>query len=100
MHNEKIIVIGSGAAGLMVAKELSSKFHVTIVEAEHYAGGRIITASMDNNIIEGGAEFIHGNLPVTMKLLRDADIKYTAVTGKMYRHSQNGLVQQNEIIGG
>ena len=32
---------------------------------------------------EAGAEFIHGNLPITLQLLKDAGIGYTEVKGKM-----------------
>ncbi|MEP6683333.1 MAG: NAD(P)/FAD-dependent oxidoreductase [Parafilimonas sp.] len=82
------IIIGGGAAGLMAAYELSKrKNHVIILEAKNRLGGRIFTIN-DNNFsqpIEAGAEFIHGDLPVTLSLLKEAGIAYHAIAGKMFQ---------------
>lgn len=76
-----IIIIGAGAAGLMAARELAKDHQVTILEAKDIIGGRIHTIKQH---IEAGAEFVHGKLPVTLNLLKEAGLSYTAVSGNMY----------------
>jgi len=96
---ETIIIIGAGAAGLMAAKELSAKGHtVTILEAKENAGGRICTA-IDSEFgmpVEPGAEFIHGKLKLTTQLLKEANISYTAINGKMLQIIDGKINKQNE----
>ena len=61
MQSEHIVVIGAGAAGLMVARELAAAGRrVTILEARDRCGGRIdpLPASEFGYAAEGGAEFI------------------------------------------
>ena len=81
-----VIIIGGGAAGLMAAYELSKhKLPVTVLEAKDRLGGRIhtINDSSFSQPIELGAEFIHGDLPLTLSLLHKAAINYHATNGKM-----------------
>jgi monoamine oxidase len=91
------IIIGGGAAGLMAAYELSKhKNHVIILEAKNRLGGRIFTTT-DNNFsepIEAGAEFIHGNLPLTISLLKEAGLNYHAIAGKMFQLEAGKFHQQ------
>ncbi len=71
-----IIIIGAGAAGLMAAKQLAcAGTKIRILEARERVGGRILSFkdSFDKSY-EGGAEFIHGNLETTLKLLEEAGI--------------------------
>ena len=92
------IVIGGGAAGLMAAYELSKqKNHVIILEAKNRLGGRIFTTNNNNfsEPIEAGAEFIHGDLPVTISLLKEAGITYQAIAGKMLQ-LENGKFHQQK----
>ena len=81
-----IIIIGAGCAGLMAMKELlADGYRVCLLEAAPSAGGRIATIKERGfeTPVESGAEFIHGRLPLTLKLLRKANIAYQAVEGKM-----------------
>ncbi len=86
--DKSLLVIGAGAAGLMAAYELSGAgLPVTIVEAADRPGGRILTLQ-DNGFsfpVEAGAEFVHGSLPITLGLLKLADIAHRPVKGKMVR---------------
>ncbi len=94
---ETIIVIGAGAAGLISAYELSKNNKVIVLEATSRLGGRIHTYKDDSFsfAIELGAEFIHGKLPLTLELLKKADIKYHAIKGKMF-HFENGKISRAE----
>jgi len=97
-----IIVIGGGAAGLVAAKRLAQAGNnVTIIEAATRLGGRVytITGSGFTTPVEAGAEFIHGDVPVTLGLLKEAGISYTRTRGKMYR-SSNGKWQEEEQVDG
>ena len=100
MKKQSLLIIGAGAAGLMAAKELSGKFDITIIEAQNRIGGRINSILWQGNMIESGAEFIHGKLPVTLKLLNRAGIKYSPVDGKMIRKENNHFIEQEDMVEG
>jgi monoamine oxidase len=85
---EKIIIAGGGVAGLFAARELSKyKYDVTLLEATDRLGGRIHTIrnSLFTQPVEKGVEFVHGNLPLTIQLLKEAGIEYNVVRGNMVR---------------
>ena len=103
MQTQSIIIIGAGAAGLMAARKLSAAGHaVTILEANDRIGGRIHTIQPSGFLhpIDAGAEFIHGKLPHTMQLMKEAGIKYQPVDGNMVR-VQNGIwtTQEEFTVG-
>ncbi|HEY8388081.1 MAG TPA: FAD-dependent oxidoreductase, partial [Parasegetibacter sp.] len=83
---EHIIILGGGAAGLNAARELATNCNVTILEAQGSLGGRINTIIPENlnHPIEAGAEFMHGQLPLTSKLIREAGVKSIPLEGKMF----------------
>ena len=81
---DHIIVIGAGAAGLMVARELGrAGKKVTVLEARDRGGGRIdpLPAVEFGYPAEGGAEFVHGEAPVTRALLREAGLSLIPIEG-------------------
>ena len=81
-----ILIVGAGAAGLMAARLLSAAGRkVLVVEAGNEAGGRVRTLKeADFPLpVEAGAEFVHGDLPLTLELLKIADIPFHPVGGKM-----------------
>ena len=86
--SEQIIIIGGGIAGLYAAKKLSAeKKHVILLEARDRLGGRIHTIISNNGAsieMEYGAEFVHGELPITLGLLKEYGISYYKTTGEMY----------------
>ena len=68
-----IIVIGAGASGLYAAHELTAqKMGVLVLEGRDRIGGRMYTNLPENFSapIERGAEFIHGEVPITLELLK------------------------------
>src|SRR6478736_4492194 len=82
-----IIIIGAGAAGLMAARTLSKKGKsVNVIEARDRIGGRIHTINGEgfSQPVETGAEFMHGELPITMKLMKEAGVSYRKGGGKMW----------------
>ena len=80
-----VIIIGAGATGLLAMRDLAKAgCHVCMLEATETAGGRISTIKGDfENYVEAGAEFIHGKLPLTFQLLKEAGLSYETVEGKM-----------------
>lgn len=81
-----VLIIGAGAAGLMAMRALTKEGHnICMLEATGVAGGRIhtITGEGFNEPAETGPEFIHGNLKLTLQLLKEAELSTIPVTGKM-----------------
>ncbi len=102
-NRSDIIIIGAGACGLMAAQELSKKGKkVTVLEAKLHAGGRIHTLHAGGFLqpVEAGAEFVHGNLPVTLQLLKQAGIGYTKVEGEMLRNTNGNWNETDEPVEG
>src|ERR1700716_3929556 len=86
-HPNHIVVIGAGAAGLMAARELGrAGKKVTILEARDRCGGRIhpLPAAEFGYPAEGGAEFVHGEAPVTHGLLREAALSLLPIQGTQW----------------
>jgi monoamine oxidase len=103
MEYADIIIIGAGAAGLMAAKDISfSGKSVIILEADNRIGGRIYTVYNKDfpEPVQLGAEFIHGNLPLTIALLKEAKIKFDSVKGTFYRFSKGKLQTENDAFAG
>src|SRR3981189_2022025 len=83
-HPDRIVIIGAGAAGLMAARELGRAGRkVTVLEARDRCGGRIhpLPAAEFGYPAEGGAEFVHGEAPVTRSLLREARLSLLPIEG-------------------
>lgn len=81
-----VIIIGGGAAGLIAAKLLSEAGKkILLLEAKHRLGGRIHSIENFSFPVEGGAEFIHGNLKTTFDLLKEAGLKKEKVKGNFCR---------------
>ena len=76
MSSYDVIIIGAGAAGLAAAAELGRAGQsVCVLEARDRIGGRIHTRHEPQAPVplELGAEFIHGQAPVTMRWLERAN---------------------------
>ncbi|MFL6810603.1 MAG: FAD-dependent oxidoreductase, partial [Bradyrhizobium canariense] len=85
--SEHIVIVGAGAAGLLAARELARAGKtVTILEARERCGGRIhpLPASEFGYPADGGAEFVHGEAPVTRALLREAGLSLQEIEGERW----------------
>ncbi len=97
-HSGHIVIIGAGAAGLMAARELGrAGKRVTILEARDRCGGRIypLPAAEFGYPAEGGAEFVHGEAPVTRTLLREAGLSLSPLHGRRWSVKDGALSQSD-----
>src|SRR5688572_11352652 len=96
-HEFDVIIIGAGAAGLIAALEVALTGRIVgVVEAKHRCGGRILTQSTKQGYtIEMGAEFVHGNLPITQQLLKRMAAKTIKIDGSIWQ-KKDGLFQEQE----
>lgn len=102
MNRQHVIIVGAGAAGLIAASRIAKKCDVTIIETNKVVGGRIRT--IDNpdagTFIEAGAEFVHGDTPITNKLLKEAQLEKVKLDGKMLRKEGGKWSEEEEMIEG
>jgi monoamine oxidase len=86
----------------MAAYELSvAGFSVVVLEAAGQAGGRIATRQENgfSVLVEAGAEFIHGSLPLTLGLLKEAGIGCQPVEGRMLRVRKGEWIREDLFSG-
>jgi monoamine oxidase len=100
MKESDILIIGGGAAGLMAAYTLTKAGKkVTVLEARERCGGRIHT--LHNELFfkkaELGAEFVHGDLPLTLSLLKEAGIQLQPSGGEMWQY-KNGKLSRGGLF--
>jgi monoamine oxidase len=101
MNKADVIIIGAGVAGLAAGRELAKAGKkVILLEARNRIGGRINTLNVPgfSTPLEAGAEFIHGQMPVTQLLLKEAGISYYPSEGNYYS-IRNGKFQQSDSLG-
>jgi len=87
-YSTDILIMGAGAAGLLAARELAAAGRrVCVVEAHDRVGGRVHTLAPPGftQPIEAGAEFMHGDVPLTKALLREAGMAWQATAGRTYQ---------------
>jgi monoamine oxidase len=103
MEETDILIIGAGASGLLVARELlRAGKSVRILEARDRIGGRIHTIYEPAfpHAVEMGAEFVHGKLPITLGLLKEYGLKHKPLEGRMF-YAKDGKIsaEQDQIPG-
>lgn len=83
-----VVVIGAGAAGLAAAAELRAvRRRFIVLEARDHVGGRVLTVR-DPRVpvpLELGAEFVHGDAPITGRLAQVAGCALVDVAGEHWR---------------
>lgn len=93
-----VIIIGGGAAGLSAARTLSqSEKSICIIEARNRLGGRIHTINGEGFSVpvEAGAEFMHGELPLTKSLMKATNVTFRAGGGKTWSVYDNQLSEED-----
>jgi len=77
-----VLVLGAGMAGLTAARALAEAGRrVTLLEAGSRLGGRILTVREGNEVIELGAEFVHGRPPELWSLIDEAGLETYEIGG-------------------
>ncbi|MDJ1485207.1 NAD(P)/FAD-dependent oxidoreductase [Cytophagaceae bacterium YF14B1] len=98
MSSYDVVIIGAGASGLLAARELArAGKKVKVLEARDRIGGRIHTIQKSGFSIpvETGAEFVHGDLPVSLGLLKEAGLEYLEMEGSAWR-VEEGKIRQSD----
>ena len=92
-----ILILGAGMAGLTAARTLAEAGRrVTLLEASSRVGGRIHTIREGNEIIELGAEFLHGKPPELWSLIEEANLETYELDGSMLTYEDGRLQSRNE----
>ena len=81
--NHDVIVLGAGIAGLTAARQMASAgLRVHVVEARNRVGGRILSRTVGKEVVELGAEFIHGKPSILWNLMNEAGLETYELGGK------------------
>jgi monoamine oxidase len=99
-HLVNFLIVGAGAAGLVLARELARAGKgVTIVEARDRCGGRIYPLPIQEfgYPAEGGAEFVHGAAPVSRTLMREARLSLLPRAGTRWS-TRTGALLSDEFL--
>src|SRR5271167_1111361 len=92
-----VLVIGAGMAGLTAARALAQAgVRVLVLEAQNRIGGRILTERIGEQVIELGAEFVHGRPPELLALIVEAGLTLTERDGAMVSFEDGQLVGNGE----
>jgi monoamine oxidase len=100
LERESVIIIGGGAAGLNAARTLlENNFKVVLLEAGEKLGGRVATLRGGgfSYPVECGVEFVHGRLPATLSILKEGNIAFHPVKGKMFSVKSGKLKHQQDF---
>jgi monoamine oxidase len=92
-----VLVIGAGMAGLTAARALAEAgVRVLVLEAQNRVGGRILTERIGDQVIELGAEFVHGRPPELLALIEEAGLTLTERDGAMLSFEDGRLTGSGE----
>jgi monoamine oxidase len=92
-----VLVIGAGMAGLTAARALAEAgVRVLVLEAQSRVGGRILTERVGDQVIELGAEFVHGRPPELLALIEEAGLTLVERQGAMLSFEDGLLTGSGE----
>ncbi|XP_031842850.1 uncharacterized protein LOC116431479 [Nomia melanderi] len=100
----KIVIVGAGAAGIAAAARLLANGlgNVTILEGKDRIGGRIHTVEFSDNVVELGAQWVHGeqgnvvfDLAFPQKLL-DSSRCFNDVNAHVFVNAKGEVLPQKE----
>jgi len=93
-----VLIIGAGMAGLAAAYSLArSGLRVLVLEAQHHIGGRVLTRRIGDEVIELGAEFVHGRPPELWSLIEEAGLVAREREGTRLSFHHGALSSDDEI---
>lgn len=100
MERTDVIIVGGGICGLYAARELLKQGkQVLILEGRSRLGGRIYSFKRSySQIIEAGAEFVHGKAPITRRLVKEAKANLVEMKGEIYHSSSGKVFRTPEFI--
>lgn len=98
-----IVVIGAGLSGLTTAYRLNTYgFNVDVYEARNRTGGRVLTASIDNQLIELGGQNIldGGDAHYILKLIKELQLETVSAHSVLDLHylEQDHLIPINTVL--
>ena len=99
-----VLVIGAGMAGLTAARKLVEMGRrVAVLEARDRVGGRILTVRVGDEVVELGAEFVHGRPPELIGLIEEARLELYERDGARVCWEDGSLKdcsgEQDEMVG-
>ena len=94
---KRTLVVGAGMAGLCAARELAEGGRqVLVLEARDRVGGRIRTHRDQGEVVELGAEFVHGQPAELWDVIREAELETYEIDGKDICHKNGKLKKCDE----
>jgi monoamine oxidase len=92
-----VLILGAGMAGLTAARALAEAgVQVTLLEAASRVGGRMLTVREGDQVVELGAEFVHGKPPELWQLIEEAELETYEIDGDNYSFEDNQLRKSDE----
>ena len=96
-RTKRVLVIGAGMAGLTAARKLAEAGRLVLVlEARDRVGGRIRTLREQGEVLELGAEFVHGRPAELWRLIDESGLDTYAIDGKNLCHRNGKLKECDE----
>ena len=96
-----VLVLGAGIAGLACARTLAERgLRVCLVEATDRVGGRILTHRVGGQVVELGAEFVHGRPPELLALISEAELTLIERTGTQVSFDEEQLAADTDARDG
>jgi monoamine oxidase len=92
-----VVILGAGMAGLAAARSLLERgVRVIVLEARSRVGGRVFSCASENaQVIELGAEFIHGRAPELWSLITESGVEVTERNKSQFREHHGRVVEDD-----
>ena len=92
-----VVVVGAGMAGLAAARVCAEAgLKAVVLEASARVGGRVRTLRVGREVVELGAEFVHGQPTELVALIAEAGLTTYERTGAFLRLGDDGLAEEED----